>query len=243
MFWILALSWLLWNMQARDVPSRVLQSDTFVDVSVSVTSIEFTPIPDTAGVALVFYPGALVAPKAYAPMAREIAEAGYKVVILKLPWGLAPLDAQQIALAERTRRTVSADDRKRKWVVGGHSRGGALAAKYARDYSGTLAGLLLVGTSHPRDFDLSGLAIDVTKVFGSEDGLASEEEVRQYGPNLPRSTTWHRIQGGNHSQFAKYGWQLGDGKAHVSRGEQHEATVGAILKQMGRIGQSVVSLR
>ncbi len=110
-----------------------------------------------------------------------------------------------------------------------------MAATFARDHDSDLAGLLLIGTSHPREDDLSTLELDVTKVYGSEDGLASEEEIRQYAVNLPEATNWTRIEGGNHAQFGWYGWQLGDGSAKITRTAQQAATVRAVLDQLRRI--------
>jgi pimeloyl-ACP methyl ester carboxylesterase len=79
------------------------------------------------------------------------------------------------------------------------------------------------------------LRLDVTKVYGSEDGLASEEEVTRYTANLPDATHWVRIEGANHTQFGSYGWQLGDDRAQITRAEQQTATVHAILEQLQRV--------
>lgn len=236
-FWLSAMGWVLFNMQARGVDASVLISRTDVVVSSAEISTRFTPAVDTAAVGLVFYPGALVEPDAYAPMAQAIAESGYEVVILELPFRMAPLGQHRLELAQRTLAILEDDSRRRRWVVGGHSKGGALAAAFARDYESEIAGLLLIGTSHPREDDLSRLALDVTKIFASEDGLASEEEIHQFAPNLPPTTTWARIPGGNHAQFGWYGWQLGDGTATITRAEQQAATVQAILGQFQRIEQ------
>jgi len=77
---LVVMAWLFLNMQAHDVDPAVLESDPDVRVSRSAATLTFTPTTDTATVGLLFYPGALVEPKAYAPMARAVAAAGYKVV-------------------------------------------------------------------------------------------------------------------------------------------------------------------
>lgn len=235
-FWSCVLAWLGWNMQAHGVAPAVLQSDAAVTVSRQPAGRVFSPAVDTARAGLLFYPGALVEPDAYAPLARDVAAAGFEVVVLELPFRLAPLERHRAELFERTRALIESDPRGRRWVIGGHSKGGALAALFARDHAADVAGLLLVGTSHPRRDDLSGLALDVTKVYGSEDGLASEEEVHQFAPNLPGSTHWVRVDGGNHAQFGWYGWQLGDGRARLPREAQHAATTRAVVEQLGRVG-------
>lgn len=236
-FWLSVTAWLFLNMQARGVEPSVFESTSEVRVSTSPATLAFTPVNETAPVALLFYPGALADPKAYAPMARAVAEAGFEVVIVELPFRLAPSERHREELAERTRALIRKDEKQRAWIVGGHSRGAALAAKFVRDHESEsfVSGLLLVGTSHPREDDLSGLDIDVTKVYGSEDGLASEGEVKEFASNLPEATHWIRIEGGNHAQFGWYGWQLGDGRARIPRAEQQAATVRAIVDQLRRV--------
>ncbi len=226
---------MFWNMQARGVGEFVLASSADVTVSVSNDQITFTPVADTMGASLLFYPGALVDPVAYAPMARAVAEAGYPVVIVETPYRSAPLDRHRAELFKRTQALIAADTSGRAWIIGGHSKGGKLAALFARDHAPLIDGLLLVGTSHPREDDLSSLRLDVTKVFGSNDGLASEAEVRQFASNLPPSTHWERIEGGNHRQFGYYGWQLGDGTALISRDEQQAHLLAAVLRQLERV--------
>lgn len=233
-FWLAVFAWLLLNMQARGVDASVLESGPAVRVSTSGADLAFTPVPDTAGAGLLFYPGALADPEAYAPMARAVAEAGYEVVLVTLPYRLAPFARHRERLAARTLARLS-EGGGRAYVIGGHSKGGALAAEFAAAHEAEVAGLLLVGTSHPREDDLSALTIDVAKVYGTEDGLASEAEVRQFAVNLPEATHWTRVEGGNHAQFGWYGWQLGDGRATISRTEQQARTVRAVVDQLRRV--------
>jgi hypothetical protein len=81
---------------------------------------------------------------------------------------------------------------------------------------------------------LSNLNIDVPKVYGSNDGLASEEEITKFAKNFPANMHRVRIVGGNHRQFAYYGYQPGDGSAWISRQKQQEIMVCAIIKQLKR---------
>ena len=88
-----------------------------------------------------------------------------------------------------------------------------------------------MGTSHPKDtaFDLSNSSLAVTKIYATNDGLASMGEVEANAIYLPANTTWVLIEGGNHSQFGYYGAQLGDDTATISREQQQELMVEAIL--------------
>ena len=49
---------------------------------------------------------------------------------------------------------------------------------------------------------------------------------------LPDDATELVIEGGNHAQFGNYGEQEGDSAATVSRQEQQEQTVSAILEMI-----------
>ena len=217
------------------MPAHLLESDEHVRVKTQSSRIVFTPTSDTSGVGLVFFPGALVDPEAYVPFAREVAESGFLVIIQKLPWRLAPFKSHRLQLFKRTRELLKQEQSDRKWVIGGHSKGGALAAEFAANNFTLLSGLLLIGTTHPRERDLSELTIDTVKLVGSKDGLASPEEVEKFQGLLPQNATIVLIEGGNHAHFAWYGWQLGDGFATISREEQHGKTVEETIRLLSRI--------
>lgn len=238
-FWLVAFSWLFYSMQARGFDQSVLESTSEVHVQTSDETIRFTPTPDTKLAGLIFYPGALVDPDAYAPMARAIADAGYKVVIVKVPFRMTLLERHWREVMTRTETVISDDPSRTAWVIGGHSRGGKMAALLAKEHPEMLAGLVLVGTSHPRVDNLSHLKLDVMKVYGSEDGLASEREVKEFAGNLPAGTQWVRVEGGNHSQFGWYGWQLGDESAKIDRNTQQQITVRAMLEQLSRVARGL----
>ena len=226
---------LFWGAQAAWLPEGTFVSDARVEIVRAQDTISFRPRPDDpARMGLIFFPGALVEPDAYAPMARRLAEAGHRVVIVKLPFRLAPTPGYEAMVFETARDTMAASPGR--WAVGGHSRGGMLATRFAGGYASLLSGLALVATSHPREMDLSRLpsTVPVLKVFGSEDGLASPEEVRQYAPLLPPDTTFVEVQGGDHRQFAYYRYQLMGGRATISLEEQQRQLVDALLAFLGR---------
>jgi pimeloyl-ACP methyl ester carboxylesterase len=118
------------------------------------------------------------------------------------------------------------------WVIGGHSRGGAIAAQFARQQYAQLDGLVLMGTSHPKDAQssLADLPLHVAKLFATRDGLASEAEVAQNRQYLPPDAQMIRIEGGNHAQFGWYGFQFGDQTASISREQQHQIIVEALVR-------------
>lgn len=234
-FWSVVIGWMFWNMQARNLPEGSLESDERVTVTRTGDEIRFTPAVDSMSTGLIFYPGALADPEAYAPFSRRIAEAGFEVLILELPFRTAPFDRHRKDLAERSLAVTDSRHGPERWIVGGHSKGGKLAAEFAGSHRSHVAGLLLMGTSHPRERDLTDLQIPVTKIYASEDGLASVEEVRGFAVNLPEHTDFVLIDGGNHAGFGFYGRQIGDGSARISRSEQLDRSVEATLDLLRRV--------
>jgi len=113
-----------------------------------------------------------------------------------------------------------------RWVLGGHSLGGSMAAYYAYEHPSESAGLILLGSYPAEGNDFSQKDMPILSIFGSNDmGI---EEILKYKPLLPPSTIWLELKGGNHAQFGDYGPQKGDGGASLSREAQQAKTVEAI---------------
>jgi pimeloyl-ACP methyl ester carboxylesterase len=191
----------------------------------------FTPdtSPPRHPVRLVFFAGSMVDPVAYAPLARAVATNGYPVLLMDLPWRGAFGGADGGEVLVQARETMRQVSTVQKWVIAGHSKGGAVAARFVFEDPTDVAGLVLVGTSHPRDFDLSGTSVPVTKILGTRDGVAELEKSERNRSMLPASARWVLIEGGNHSQFGCYGFQPGDWRASISREEQQRETVAAVI--------------
>jgi pimeloyl-ACP methyl ester carboxylesterase len=179
--------------------------------------------------ALVFFPGALVDPVAYAPLVRAAAAAGFPAYIVELPRRGAFGGADDPALEERLDRLLAATGTPRRWVIGGHSRGAVVASRIASERRTGFVGLVLIGSSHPRDVDLSTLSVAVTKVVGTRDGLATRAEVEANRAKLPAATRWVWIEGGNHSQFGWYGFQPGDRRATIPAATQRATMIQAVV--------------
>ncbi|NSL53278.1 alpha/beta hydrolase [Calidifontibacillus erzurumensis] len=226
---------LIFSFQSKGVDRTLLESSDSVQVANDSNKIEFIPLKNTKDSALLFYPGGFVDPEAYVPMARKISESGYKVIIVKLPLRTAFSNSQKQELFFRSKELILNDDEIKHWVLAGHSRGGALAAEFVKNDSKLVDSLILIGTTHPKEYNLSYLEIDVTKIYASNDGLASEKEVKEYAKNLPAHMNWVKIEGGNHSQFGYYSFQIGDNKATISRDEQQTILVDSILQVLERV--------
>ncbi len=194
----------------------------------------FTPLNDTSDsrTGLVFFAGSLVDPIAYAPLARAVATRGFPVLLIELPRRGALGGADGAEVMVRARAAMGRVPSVGRWVIAGHSRGGAVAARFVFEDASGVGGLVLLGTSHPRDFDLSGVQVPVTKVLGTQDGVSSVEKSERNRSKLPSSTRWVLIEGGNHSQFGYYGFQPGDRWATIGREEQQRRILEAVVSAL-----------
>ena len=86
-----------------------------VTVSEQENWIDFKPDkPKADGKSVLFYPGGLVKPESYAPLAHELAAAGHHTIIAKMPFNLAvikPNLADDILAAYPEEQFVMGDTR------------------------------------------------------------------------------------------------------------------------------------
>jgi hypothetical protein len=222
---IATAGFLVWaNTPLGPMPEALaaLQSDS----SVLVTEgkwITFQPTGTNPDTGFIIYPGGRVDPRAYAPIARAIAEQGYLVVITPMPLNLAVFGAN------RAQDVIAAYPDIQHWVIGGHSLGGAMAARFAYQNPNTIQGLALWAAYPASSDDLSGQSLKVVSIIGSQDGLGTGEGVEATRGLLPQNTHFMVIDGGNHAQFGWYGDQPGDNPAAISRADQQAQAVTATL--------------
>ena len=203
-----ALTWLR-PFPAGPNAIDAMGSDASVTVVDNPTAIELRPAAITTTVGLVFSPGARVDPRAYLELLRPVAAAGFLVVILKEPYGLAIIQPGQSA------GPIADHPEIHTWAVGGHSLGGTAAALFAGDNLATVNGLLL-WASYPSN-DLSAADLQVSSIYGTNDLLATPSDIAESKHNLPPATVFVEITGGVHAYFADYGEQPGDGQPSIDR--------------------------
>ena len=189
-----------------------------IEIRVGDRRVDFVPREAEAG--LIFYPGGKVEYTAYAPLMRACAERGILCVLLRMPGNLAVLDTDA---AEGIAENYPDVDR---WYIGGHSLGGTCAAIHVSSHKADYAGLILLGAYSTRD--LSGTALDVLSVYGSEDGVLNREKYEACRKNLPDDAVEVVISGGCHALFGCYGAQSGDGTPTITSEEQIKQTADAI---------------
>jgi pimeloyl-ACP methyl ester carboxylesterase len=228
---VLFTTWVVWNMQAHGLPEGVREPTPSVSVTEGDGATLFLPTGVSADhPAVVFVPGGAVDPDAYLPIVRAVADSGWPIALVRLPWRMAFTESGQVEVWRRVTAVRPAWGQSRPIVLGGHSRGARLSALFASRYPAELAGLFLIGTTHPRDEDLSALKIPVLKVSGTRDCVADVEDSKANAARLPGQTVWTTIVGANHAQFGYYGSQLGDCKATISRIEQHQQLLDELLR-------------
>ena len=227
---VVFVSWSLIGFRANASATRAMQGDAQVQVHAGTDSWQFVPVTPLATPhrQLLFFPGGLVDPVAYAPLAHALATEGYYVTLMKLPRRGAFGGADDAQVFSNAQNAMKASASTAQWVVAGHSKGGAVAARMANEHPDEMVALVLVGTSHPRDFTLGNSGLAITQVLGSRDPIASIERADRNRRNLPADARRIVIDGGNHSQFGEYGFQPGDRFASISRSSQQEQTLAAL---------------
>lgn len=166
---------------------------------------------------IIFYPGGLVNPEAYAPLMHELAELGYCCVLLDVAFNLAVLDIN------RADGIIEEHEHIEKWYLAGHSLGGTIAGIYLDKNEEMYEGLILLGSYITNDF--SNTNIKVLSIYGENDKVLNMKNYQQNLSNLPKDYVEVVIDGGCHSYFGMYGLQKGDGNPSITNDLQIKITV------------------
>ncbi|MBC7511273.1 MAG: hypothetical protein H7320_21390 [Ferruginibacter sp.] len=140
--------WLFYSYQSKGVDKAVFESNSSVEVIENKDLYSFTPTSIYQKV-VIFYPGALVDPKAYIPLCRKISDKGYKVLLIKMPWRLA------INGYNKPKELYLFADTTKQYILAGHSQGAKMAGQFVYENPALINKLILIATTHPRDIDLS----------------------------------------------------------------------------------------
>lgn len=202
------------------------------DSQVKVTAepwLVFQPTQSIPTTGFIIYPGGRVDLRAYAPQAHTIAENGYLVVLVPMPLNLAVFGSG------RASSVIQAYPDIEKWVIGGHSLGGSMAALYAYNHTDQIDGLVLWASYPATSNDLSNSTIMTCSISASLDGLSTPDKIAASHRLLPQDTTWVQIEGGYHAQFGWYGDQPGDNPATISREKQQAQIVKSTLDLLNSV--------
>jgi hypothetical protein len=214
-------------------PMADAQAALITDAQVEVQTdqwLVFEPEDQMPTTGFIFYPGGRVDARAYAPYMHAIADQGYLAIIVPMPLNLAIFGLDQASAV------INKFPEIQHWAIGGHSLGGSMAARFVQSNPSLVDGLVF-WASYP-DIDLSALPITVTSIYGTQDGVANLDTIKNSASFLPADAIFVPIEGGNHAQFGWYGDQPGDNAAAISRDEQQAQTVQATVDVLAKIGNS-----
>lgn len=220
-----------WATYARPpLPEAIqaLESDEIVTVTQDHW-LTFSPVEDSPTIGLIFYPGGRVDPRAYSVLMREIASAGYLVVVPEFPINMAvfnPNVADEI---------IAHYSNIKHWAIAGHSVGGTMAAQYTDKHPEIIEGLA-IWASYPADStDISGLDIPVVSIYGSREEGVTDESVGERAHLLPDDTLYISIEGGDHHQFGSYQINPEEHLATTDRASQHQQIIDATLALLSEV--------
>lgn len=213
------IGWATVSAQAATAPAMAILQEAGVVREEGM--LVFRPeAPNGRG--LIYYPGGLVEPEAYAGTAQGVAKAGYLVVIPKMPLNLAFTGINRAADIQAAFPEIES------WAIGGHSLGGAMAAEYAKSHTESLDGLIMFASYPANNVDFVDFPIPILAIIGSEDPGGPNQ--RAFYETIRGSAELAIVQGGNHRQYADYAFQRGDGIATISAAEQQAQIVAATVR-------------
>ncbi|MBP1999376.1 dienelactone hydrolase [Paenibacillus shirakamiensis] len=195
---------------------KAMESGTEVTVTDEKNWITFSP-KSISGMNVILYPGALVKPQSYAPLAHQLALRGYRTFIVKMPLNLAIFGANRA-------EDILTQYKTQSFVIGGHSLGGVMASRFAADHAKQLSGVFFLASYPDAKGSLLEANLPVLSMLGSRDGEVSTTTWEKAKAYLPATTSYDVIEGGNHSQFGSYGFQKGDHTATIAAPEQLQKT-------------------
>jgi hypothetical protein len=158
----------------------------------------FEPANASPTTGFIFYPGGECDERGYAEPLRAIAAAGFLVVLVPMPLQLAVLAPGKAA------DVIAAYPGIERWAIGGHSLGGAMAARFVHRNPGQIDGLLLWDAYPPETDDLSGRELKVRLIHRSDESGTLPENYVRYMPNLPAHTDYRPVTGANHINFGRF---------------------------------------
>lgn len=186
-------------------------------------SFDIVPAGYAADKGIIFYPGALVDSRAYAPELSVASSAlDTRVFIVKPHARLAEFDRNA------AKAVMAAHPEIRDWYIGGHSMGGGAACGFANANPSQVKGLFLFAAYCPKSsHPYGGPAVVLT---GTNDKLEPPAKIRGRVPKQAKIVT---VKGANHASFGDYGSQPFDGPRNISESARNAAVTEA-LRQLIR---------
>ncbi|MFN2364619.1 MAG: alpha/beta hydrolase, partial [Halarsenatibacteraceae bacterium] len=206
------LSWALQSYNPEEIALEFLESTETVNVSQEDDYLLFeTNAGDNNKPGFILYPGAQVDHQAYSRLAYKLADKGYASILVDMPFELAILGWKR---ASDARELLPA---RNNWYLIGHSLGGAMASRFiSRENPDWVKGLILLAAYPANSDSLKDYELEVLSLYGNQDQIVDLELLKERRNLLPDSAILKEISGANHSGFADYGNQEGDGEAQIT---------------------------
>ncbi len=193
--------------------------------------------PEALGV--IFYPGAYVDVRGYLPTLRPIAAAGHRVVIVPMPFELAIFGIDRALDVRRANPDI------RRWVIVGHSVGGAMAAMFASRHPDAVRGVIIWDSYPPSIAHLRDFAAPVWLIHRARADGAPPESFARQRHLFPPHSRWAPIRGGIHMNFGAFrgGGYVEDWPAAIDPAEQHRAVVELTLEALATMADPAAARR
>jgi pimeloyl-ACP methyl ester carboxylesterase len=225
--------YLYWTQANRAEPAPEAVAALASDAQVLVEDGEYVVFrpagADPAGLTgVIFYPGAACDARGYSPVLRRVAGRGYFIVAVPMPIDMA------IFAPNRADEVRAAFPAVKRWVIAGHSMGGAMAAHYAHDRPTELAGVIL-WDSRPAEGDtLVDVSYPVWHIHRATADGRAPEKLERYRNLFPATSTWVPVPGGIHMYFGSFvgGGYKEEWKPAISREAQQDAAVTGTLNAL-----------
>lgn len=195
---------------------------------------------------IIFYPGGLVDPHSYLKWQDQLVanDSSIQIITVKMPSNLAVISSNKGA------KLFDAYDDMERWIISGHSLGGAMATNMIADYPDKLEALIYLA-AYPADNRIKGYSGGVLSISAENDGLTTQADIQERVSDLPEAyemstisdfpsevkgkTLYYEIQGGNHAQFGNYGEQEDDLEATITREQQQNQMVELIINYLNQL--------
>jgi pimeloyl-ACP methyl ester carboxylesterase len=190
--------------------------------------VVFRPRGRTPDTGVILYPGANCDVRGYAPVLRPLAEQGYLVVDLRMPFDFAIFAPNRALAVKKAFPSI------RRWVLIGHSMGGAMAAMFVHDHPDAVAELVVWDSYPPGFASLADARIPVWHVHrATPDGRPPASFAERRGL-YPATSTWVPIPGGIHMYFGSFvgGAYQEQWTPSISREAQHAQVTDATLRAL-----------
>jgi pimeloyl-ACP methyl ester carboxylesterase len=177
---------------------------------------------------VILYPGAYVDIRGYVPTMKPLAAAGYRVVVVPMPFELAVFGIDRALDVMAENRDITS------WAIIGHSVGGAMAAVVADREPTAFEGVIIWDSYPPSFASLDDYPQPVWLIHrATPDGAPPPAFARQRHL-FPRDSRWAAIPGGIHMQFGSFkgGGYVEDWQPTISEAEQHRAVVRLTLEAL-----------